>query len=653
MLLKLNYDFDIAALLIEIILLFFYYQRRTVPSMQTRIFSLIVYILTTCSVLEISSSYCDLYLVDKVPIWIRWLIECTYFSCVNSFSVLYAVYCFLLLDLKKKYSYKKYNFLQVFLIVPYACCLLIIWLAPVLNDVYPMGFSIVKGVGYVRNHNIWFLIPYIISSFYLIITFLILIIHRKEVSKTTKYLLSFYIIIVVVSVMLQLCFYGLFVQNFAIALVSLVFYLCIQRQEDVIDGITDCFNQFAFDQITTRLFKRKNKFACVSLILDDTFFIANTIGLTQVNKFLRLVADFLKQEFSYQNVFNINSECFFILLKNPSEEKVQKTLMKLQKRFDFSWTWNNVELKLFSRFCVIECPEYAKSSSDLFDFVNLIKDDERYKKNIIYAEEIDLKVKHRTVYIEHYLRNGILENRFEVYYQPIYSVKEQRIIGAEALIRLQDEDGSFISPEDFIPIAEKTGTILRIGEFVFEEVCKMLSLINPEEYGITKIDINLSVAQCMQEILANQILAIQSVYKIPTSIINLEITETSAAHTPEILLKNMRALADAGFELSLDDYGSGYSNMNYMLNLPFKMIKIDKYIVWAAFSDPKAKKALTATVKMIKDMDLIVLAEGVEKKEHVEALIEMGYDYLQGYYYSKPVPKNEFLQIMKNSQNKN
>ena len=80
-----------------------------------------------------------------------------------------------------------------------------------------------------------------------------------------------------------------------------------------------------------------------------------------------------------------------------------------------------------------------------------------------YAEEIDLKVKHRTVYIEHYLRNGILENRFEVYYQPIYSVQEQKIIGAEALIRLQDEDGSFISPEDFIPIAEKTGTILRIG----------------------------------------------------------------------------------------------------------------------------------------------------------------------------------------------
>ena len=95
----------------------------------------------------------------------------------------------------------------------------------------------------------------------------------------------------------------------------------------------------------------------------------------------------------------------------------------------------------------------------------------------------------------------------------------------------------------------------------------------------------------MQEILAEQILKIQSIYQIPTSIINLEITETAAAHTPEILLKNMQDLSDAGFELSLDDYGSGYSNMSYMLNLPFKMIKIDKYIVWAAFTDKRAEKA--------------------------------------------------------------
>lgn len=222
-------------------------------------------------------------------------------------------------------------------------------------------------------------------------------------------------------------------------------------------------------------------------------------------------------------------------------------------------------------------------------------------------------------------------------------LQKKKLIGAEALIRLKDEQGIFISPEDFIPIAEKTGTILRIGEYVFESVCLNLSQIDLAEYGIKKIDINLSVAQCMQEILAEQILKIQSIYQIPSSIINLEITETAAAHTPEILLKNMQDLADAGFELSLDDYGSGYSNMNYMLSLPFKMIKIDKYIVWAAFTDKKAEKALAATIKMIKEIGMTVLAEGVETPEQAQWLTESGCDYLQGFYFSRPIPKKRIF----------
>ena len=158
----------------------------------------------------------------------------------------------------------------------------------------------------------------------------------------------------------------------------------------------------------------------------------------------------------------------------------------------------------------------------------------------------------------------------------------------------------------------------------------------------------------MQEILAEQILKINSIYQIPPSVINLEITETAAAHTPEILLKNMQDLADAGFELSLDDYGSGYSNMSYMLNLPFKMIKIDKYIVWAAFTDKRAEKALAATIKMIKEIGMTVLAEGVETPEQAEWLTASGCDYLQGFYFSRPIPKDEFLAIMKqNKESKN
>ena len=233
-----------------------------------------------------------------------------------------------------------------------------------------------------------------------------------------------------------------------------------------------------------------------------------------------------------------------------------------------------------------------------------------------------------------------------VYYQPIYSCEKQRITGAEALVRMKDEKGNFISPEDFIPIAEKNGCIYRIGEFVFDSVCRTMKKIEPEYYGIEKIDVNLSVMQCMQRNMAESLLSIAQSYKVDLKHINFEITETASADYPEVLKQNMLKFDEAGIELSLDDYGSGYANMNYMISLPFKMIKIDKGIVWAAFSSAKVMMALRATITMIKSLGMTVLAEGVETEEQKIWLEENGCDFLQGYYFSRPIPQDEYVELL-------
>ena len=463
----------------------------------------------------------------------------------------------------------------------------------------------------------------------------------------------FFIVTISITSLVQLFHYGLLIESFGMSLVTLVYFFFIQKPEEMVDASTDTLNQSALQRMIRYTLAVGKKFTCITIYIDDTMFIANTFGILQMNAFLTDAGNFLKQNFSYANVFSRQQGCFCILLRDADREKLHEVLALLNNRFQKTWMSENVELKLYIRLCVIDCPKDAETPEEVMDIINMISTDERYRQSLVFANEIDLKYRRRTIYIEHCLRNGLTENRFDVFYQPIWSTAEKKLIGAEALIRLKDETGHFISPEDFIPIAEKTGAILRIGEYVFESVCLALSQINVEEYGIKKIDINLSVAQCMQEILAEQILKIQSIYQVPTSIINLEITETAAAHTPEILLKNMQDLADAGFELSLDDYGSGYSNMSYMLNLPFKMIKIDKYIVWAAFTDKRAEKALAATIKMIKEIGMTVLAEGVETPEQAEWLTASGCDYLQGFYYSRPIPKKDFLAIMKQNNGEN
>lgn len=645
------YQFDIAALFIEAIVIFFYFQKKNLPTLQNKIFFVILFAQIANTIIDLVTIWVELNF-SKMPLLLFWFVECLCFTGSNIFGMLYSAYTVSILDIWNTSSRKKTIAIYIHLFLPVFLAILIVWLSPVLDTVYPLAFTIDPVLGYQRNNTIWFYALYVLNLLYIVYSAILVWRYRKNISSEKRNLLYFYVIAVIIGYFLQLVIRGLLVERFGIALASLVYFFYIQKPEEVVDSVTGALNQTGFIRITTQNFRNKKKFTGIFIIFDDTAFMSNTIGIRQLNDFFCLVQKYLEKEFSYLSVYNVYQGCFCVLLKNPSEREINSVVNRIKSRFQQNWISNSVELKLYSRLCVVECPKNAQTPEEILDIVNMVTTDERYKKPVIFADEIDMEYKRRTQYIEHSLRNGLIENRFEVYYQPIFSVAENKLIGAEALIRLRDENGKFISPEDFIPIAEKTGTILRIGEYVFETVCRNLSVIDIAEYGIKKIDINLSVAQCMQEILAEQILAINSIYKIPASIINLEITETAAAHTPEILLKNMQTLAKAGFELSLDDYGSGYSNMNYMLNLPFKMIKIDKYIIWAAYADPRAEKALSATIKMIKSLDMIVLAEGVEAEDQAQWLISLGCDYLQGYYYSRPVPKDEYLEIMKNNKEK-
>ena len=640
------YQYAVAALFIEAIVIFFFFQKKSLPTFQNIVFLIILSVITLATFAELGAGYMEEH-VAAVSLNCLWIVECIYFTLNSTFGLLFSIYIFSAFDIYGKWKRKTIRAVQVSMLIPYFLCILLIWLTPLLRNVYVLVFSLDPVKGYLRGNNIWFYFLCITKAFYIVLTFTIIVYFHKFIPNSKMQILYFYVIAIASTALIQLFRYGLLIESFGMSLVTLVYFFFIQKPEELLDTATYTLNQTALFRTLRYNLGLNKKFSCIAMYIDDTMFIANTFGINQMNNFLKDVGTFLKQIFSYANVFSLQQGCFCIILRDCDERKLNDVIFALNKRFQKPWERDNVELKLYIRLCIINCPSDANTAEEILDIVNMIPSDERYRQSVVFASEIDLKYRRRTIYIEHALRNGLTENRFDVFYQPIWSTAEQKLIGAEALIRLKDDQGHFISPEDFIPIAEKTGAILRIGEYVFESVCLNLSQIDIEEYGIKKIDINLSVAQCMQEILAEQILKIQSIYKVPTSVINLEITETAAAHTPEILLKNMQDLAAAGFELSLDDYGSGYSNMSYMLNLPFKMIKIDKYIVWAAFSDKRAEKALEATIRMIKSIGMTVLAEGVETPEQAEWLTASGCDFLQGFYYSRPIPKKEFLEIMK------
>ncbi|MGN1083953.1 MAG: EAL domain-containing protein [Lachnospiraceae bacterium] len=250
--------------------------------------------------------------------------------------------------------------------------------------------------------------------------------------------------------------------------------------------------------------------------------------------------------------------------------------------------------------------------------------------------------------IDGIISNAIAGNRFRMYYQPIYSVKEKRFLSAEALIRLQDETYGFISPELFIPAAEKNGTILQIGDFVLEEVCRFLAECGKEGLPIDYIELNLSMTQCMQKNLPEKVLYYLEKYHLKPEQINLEITETAANTAQDIVEENIQSLSEREIYFSLDDYGTGYSNISRIMSLPFRIVKLDKSLA-DKVDDPRIKIVLRNTIRMLKEIGTEIVVEGVETKEGVRQFTELGCDFIQGYYFSKPLPESEFVKFIRES----
>lgn len=269
-----------------------------------------------------------------------------------------------------------------------------------------------------------------------------------------------------------------------------------------------------------------------------------------------------------------------------------------------------------------------------------------YSSNYFVAE-IERKNAETEKVIES-IKRAIQNDSFVIYYQPIFDNKNGRFRSAEALIRCVDSEHGFINPESLITTAEKYGYIDSITDIVFEKVCKFISERDITKYGIDYIEINMSPENCKQKDLAEKLTTIRNKYNIPTSMINLEITETADIHDNVAVNDTLSKMNNNGIELSIDDYGSGFASPNYLIKIPVSMVKIDKEILWAAMSDESAMHILKSTINMLTGLGKKIVIEGVENGQMVDVLNSINNEmYFQGYYYSKPIPEEDFIKFIK------
>ena len=294
---------------------------------------------------------------------------------------------------------------------------------------------------------------------------------------------------------------------------------------------------------------------------------------------------------------------------------------------------------------VIPDSAVVTNSVDFFQFHNYFLPEFEEKSYLtVDADAVKRLMEYKR--IKEMVENALDYDRVEVFYQPIYGVKERRFVTAEALVRIRDVDGSVISPGVFIPIAEQNGLIIPLGLEVFRQVCELISTIDIRRLGLHHIEVNLSVAQFDQKSLADDFIGVMDEYGIDPALINLEITETASTNARRILMENMEKLRTHGVSFSLDDFGTGRCNLDYFVDMPVDIIKFDNNFTKAYFESPKARTVMESVIDMIRKMKLLIVSEGVETKEQLDAMCAIGVDYIQGFYFSKPVPRDEFLSFI-------
>ena len=249
--------------------------------------------------------------------------------------------------------------------------------------------------------------------------------------------------------------------------------------------------------------------------------------------------------------------------------------------------------------------------------------------------------------LETNLRNALKRSEFHIYYQPKVDIRQGKITGAEALIRWFHPEKGLISPAEFIPIAEETGLIISIGEWVLHTACSQTKVWQEEGFAPFQIAVNLSRSQFIHRNLQERIIKIIQEVDLTPNYLELEVTEGLVMQNERAASRIMKAWQNYGIKISMDDFGKGYSSLSYLREFPFDVIKIDKSFIHNIMADSKTEAITIAIIQMAHSLNLKVVAEGVETQAELEFLQRHKCDEIQGYLFGPPLPISKFEQLLK------
>ncbi len=492
---------------------------------------------------------------------------------------------------------------------------------------------------------------YIIVAVYMLMIYISSIRFRKTLRKERIIAIRTGMMLWVIAALIQMFHPTLLVSGLASVLLVFFLYLTFQNPKELVDMDTGAFNERALGFSVTEGIASQRTFYIIGILMKDMTELYSLLGTTTGKQLLTNISEELSEKLK-ENVYRSGRTfkiIFFEGEKNPIQEQEKKILECLNRERNM----NGTKFRMTTAVYILECPKYVRNTAEFTEVDNFLMRSylpEAHEKQLIEVNDAIIGTYHRNAAVNKLVTEALHNDGLEVFYQPIFDVKKRTFSSAEALVRMKDTGAiGFVSPEEFIPMAERNGMIAELGEIVFRKVCRFGREQKLSDRGVCYIEVNLSGVQIVDENICTQLRDIMKENQTAPSFINLEITETAAVQYKDILSRNMMKLREMGCSFSMDDFGTGYSNISQMAQIRYDLIKLDKSLIWPCFEEQAPEKArvmLESIVYLVHKMGARIVAEGVETAEQVELLTSLGVEYLQGYYYSRPVRETDYLHFL-------
>ncbi|WP_042349423.1 bifunctional diguanylate cyclase/phosphodiesterase [Bacillus massiliigorillae] len=473
--------------------------------------------------------------------------------------------------------------------------------------------------------------------------YLISFVPVKTISEKTTYITQnlLFIYSIIIGVYSSLLIYVIFTQKKNKKELSTLAYV------DTLTGARN-INKFYMDAQKLLCENKHLNYSIMQFDIDKFKFINDMYGFEKGNTILKYIASTLEENLTSKEIYaRIQPDHFVVLLTYEDEDHLLDKIKEIYGKICRIDEGNQNPFNLIFSCGIYVVDDRSLEISAMIDRANIARKTIKGHHQSSYAF-YDNKIREKYVEekeIENIMYAALHNKEFVIYLQPKYELKENTIIGAEALVRWQHPEKGLIPPIKFIPLFERNGFIVDLDYYVFEETCRTIRRWLDEGITPVPVSVNMSRLHLLESNFVKVLHDITRKYQVPASLIEIELTENIFFDNPDTILTIMQELQKFGFLISLDDFGTGYSSLNLLKDVPVDVLKLDRVFFTQSNEIERGEKVVSGVVTMAKDLAIKIVSEGVETEEQVSFLKQIGCDMAQGFYFAKPMPIKEFEEL--------